>query len=912
MPESTPLYSPPSFIGREDQLHLFSDVISASRRERWILFLMADGGLGKTKLLEQFALRAAQYASRKEIPFYCTSETIDFYWTKNQRIRGILENIAEQLSPSAFARFLSASPGKQTSALFGSPASAEEADIGLFVECYEQLARDGLVLLLFDTLELCEPWVIDFWTKVLPRLSMNSVVVLAGRPYRDIQAMQLGQSGYRDILRNLPSDKLQELPIDSFHRNLTAKYLEQQGITTSSELVSRLHELSNGKPILLALACDWVQLNGQDLERLTAHGAEAFQTELVKRICELTFGQDQAILAMTHFYRRFDAELMATVLQQDLSWAHQVLNEVSKYSFVKYRSSVSKHSPSTTLLQDEMRRLIDQYVWPVVDPAGEQRRYWSAQVLPYYDMLIDRAENSSEAFALQLEKLHYLMEYNPGDSRTYLVTLLRKRSTAEDDIGVKMVLRETMPYTEQLPQNVLDLISFFREWIKVKTTGEFSTGSEVLLTLDQRKSLDPYEAIQLQHWLVASLAALGKFDRAQEYGQSALEVIEGERALLPKDAPERAQLSIAIGGIYNSLGLVQRRLGNNQLAIKYYDLGLKEDISWAFRATVENNLSYVLLLSGNTRRAERVCRRALNRRVQLGVPNEIALSYNVLGHILSDQVQYHEAYDAFEKASIYFERSGNSRGVALSSFGIGRLMRKWGEHKEHRQLDTFEQIFEQHYRPSIEKLKRARDILAEQDDKFTLNEVLDELGCAYRESRLWQEAEAILLKAFEFYEAEQVKPKMADALQNIAMIYQSQHDWSRAFEIATRVEELARDSSSYYVFSKAKWTLGDVAFAQRDFQRAFREYSQAGVLLSQPSTDSTMYDSRSRELLFENLVEHVRTQILKLESVSDVEAFCNRIAQDWSDSGLMEKEEYKEFVETVKSWPEEYKYASAG
>lgn len=912
MTDSTPLYSKPIFIGREEQLNAFRRVLELPKRETWILYLVSEGGLGKTKLLEQFAIEAQEYARSQGAKLFCTTETIDFYWTKNQRIRGILENIAQQLSPEVFASFLERTQKEPDSERFITPMFVEEErEIQLFLECYEQLADQSVILLLFDTLEMCEPWMKKFWTEVFPRLSTNTIAVLAGRPYRSMEEEQVGRSRFGEILKVFEPGQVQEIPLSYFDLKLTRKYLEEESIETSPALIEKLYEMSAGRPIILALTCDWIKIHGRDLAELLAHKERReFQVDLVKRIRHLAFGQDQAILAMSHFYRRFDENLMAFVFKQDLQWVRQVLAEVSRYSFVKYRESIPGGAPGNSLLHDEMRRLVEEHVWPIVDPSGQQRQYWSERVLPYYDILIEQSEGRLEKFILWLEKLHYMLEHDPAGCHDYISELYRKRARAENDVDVRMIAAEIEPYAKRLPPKDVDFTRFYQEWINIKTTGDFSSGVEGLLELEHRSTLGEYEASQLHHWLATALAADGQLEQAKQYAHRALEDLQARGATLPDDSPEQGVIQEGIGGIYNSLGLIARRGGDFDAAIRNYELALDTRISWAFRATVENNLSYALLVSGDARRAEKVCRRALNRRLQMDVPNELGLSYNVLGIILTDLMQNSEASTCFEEALTCFEQAGNKRGEALSLIGLGRLLRKWGEYKERRGLETFKQVHQQYYQPAVEKLELACDILRTQDDEMTLGEALDELGCAYRESISWQDAEDNLEAAYEIYKEAQIKPKMADTLQNIAIVYQLQQKWDQASKYAEEVEALARETSSFYVFSKAKWTLGDVAFARGDAQWAFREYSQAGILLAQPSSDLTMYDSRAREMLFEDLVEHIKRQVFRLESFEDVQAACDRIFQDWSEVGLRDREEYAEFLVTVRSWPEEYFYAS--
>lgn len=905
------LYGSPIFIGRKKQINTFLKILETPNREKWILCLTGGGGIGKTKLMEQFIVEARKFAKEKSINLFCTEQTVDFYWAKNNKTIGILTDIAEQLSSEIFTPFLKEIERRtllDSSNIKNLPS--KEKVIQAFIDCYKQLGSKGTILLLFDTLELCEPWVENFWVEIMPHLSENTVVILAGRYYIS-DDKEAKTSPYKDVLELLNPQQFETIALDYFDPELVEEYLAKEVITTSLTNIKRIWELSSGKPILIALICDWVRINGRELNDLIAKkDIQQFQTDLVAMICDLSFGQDQAILAMAHFYRRFNQHFLAHIFNQDLFWAEQVVAEISRYSFVKHRKSDTIDVADSVLLHDEMRRLIENHVWGVIDPSKEQRRYWSQSILSLYDKLINDSKDHADQFILKLEKLHYLLEYNVLECHEYICDFLRERAGVENDLDVRMIVKETDPYITQLGPIDADTINYYKEWVNIKTTGEYTASIANLKKLAEKNSLEIHEESQLYHWLIAALAADSQLELAKTYAAKALKILEEKFNTFPKGFPEYQFISEGIGGVYNSLGLISRREGDFKSAIEYYECALDTSLSWAFRATVENNLSFALMLSGNARRAEKICRRALNRRLKLGVPNELGLNYNVLGVILTDLMENSEAYSCFEKSQMCFQQAKYKRGEALALIGMGRLLRKWGEYKERRNLDTFNNLYEKHYGLAIEKLSKARAILIGQDDDITLAEALDELGCAYREGKLWIEAIECLGQAYEIFKRNKVLSKMADTLANLAITYQNQQNWEQAQKCAEEAEDLARQTSSFYIFSKIKWTMGDVAYAKGNILRAFREYSQAGVLLAQPSADTTMYDSRGREMLFDNLVTHLKEQVFKLKSYDTIENICEKIYDDWSEVGLVSVDEYKEFLFTVKSWPEEYLYAS--
>src|SRR5687768_15367237 len=77
------------FVGRHGELSVFESALSAETLPFYILHIFGPGGVGKTTLLQEFALLSEQYGAR---PIYLDARHID-------------------LSPDAFIKILGASLG---------------------------------------------------------------------------------------------------------------------------------------------------------------------------------------------------------------------------------------------------------------------------------------------------------------------------------------------------------------------------------------------------------------------------------------------------------------------------------------------------------------------------------------------------------------------------------------------------------------------------------------------------------------------------------------------------------------------------------------------------------------------------------------------------------------------------------
>jgi len=279
-----------------------------------------------------------------------TTKPIDFYWTARQRELGVLDSLATQLeSKEEFSAFRAQLREYRDLLIEEKDPeqlrySALEA-CALFLDGYRKLSEGRRVVLLFDTAELAGNALDHFWQQVLPELRPNTLVIIAGR-----QAVSA-----------LPKGQAIQLELKGFSPEEIATYFEKQGIDTSNDIISQIAELSEGRPILVALVVDWVR-DGHPLSELLAYAQPEFESAMVERVQQLRFPEDQAILAMAHLYRRFNEKILTQVLDLSMEDATHLISSLSRFTFVKYRPAIGE-DPGSCLLHDEMRNLVNMSVF---------------------------------------------------------------------------------------------------------------------------------------------------------------------------------------------------------------------------------------------------------------------------------------------------------------------------------------------------------------------------------------------------------------------------------------------------------------------------------------------------------------------------------------------------------------------
>ena len=194
------------FVGRDGELSVFESALSAETLPFYILHIFGPGGVGKTTLLQEFALLSEHYGAR---PIYLDARHID-------------------LSPDAFIKTVGASVGLNN---------------GASLPDLLDIAPQRTVILI-DTYEALTP--LDGWlrTTFLPQLPDTVLTVLAGRNPPD--AAWQGDAGWQDLVRIISLRNLSQEESRVFlnKRGLPADH--QQGIL----------EFTHGHPLALSLVAE--------------------------------------------------------------------------------------------------------------------------------------------------------------------------------------------------------------------------------------------------------------------------------------------------------------------------------------------------------------------------------------------------------------------------------------------------------------------------------------------------------------------------------------------------------------------------------------------------------------------------------------------------------------------------------
>ncbi len=373
------------FVGRDIERDSFKEWVQISSTETQIVFISGQGGIGKSRLLEEV------YTEYKQKPNLRVLESIDFTDLKLRVAENVIRAIVDKLEPAHFKgyfeeqrKFNNVIRNKRLSPSY--QKILEQNMFVAFISEYNTLAEEKCIILMFDTLDALQTQADerDIWNylkKLITNLN-NTLFVFTGRNAKEY---------YNKVKNNnrIDNKNLHHIPLVPFGEGDSIKYfdykVEQLYNPLSSETREFLLKQAHGKPILIDLAVEmWLEHNLQiptpnRFDTDEEKGWEIFEKALVEGLFDRRNPEDRVILTLAHA-TELTFEGMAYILKPSIDKIQ--LKEI----WEKLGNLVSiKILPGRRItLHDEVQRMIDKYVFPDFDPQGSWRRRRSTELLDFY------------------------------------------------------------------------------------------------------------------------------------------------------------------------------------------------------------------------------------------------------------------------------------------------------------------------------------------------------------------------------------------------------------------------------------------------------------------------------------------------------------------------------------------------
>ena len=875
------------FIGRDNELQLIHEQLLAWQTRR-VLFVWGDGGVGKTRLLDEVGKRFDHSAEHiiKILPI------IDFDDDKYKLSQNLGFTIAQQLDRHCFEPYLNALSQLYLAEKWafeeGKPLLAERnGDINqTFIDCFNQASYKQRVVLRIDTTETLQNSTPLTYLLDMASHLQNVLILVAGRN---------GKQLYEQYQTPLQEDALL-LTLPAFAVADSRDYLECKQsllkVTLNREWMDKLFFLVGGRPVLIDLAIEWAQAH-----RTLPWMESLSLAELEKWQQKADAGDEDALLMLGDMQAHFQREVVMPIadLESPLDYLKLVLAKVyplDRAGIIEMLnlseeegdelieqaldSVAIKRLPDARLkLQDVVQDLVNEHVWPVLDPnrawerrenrrsiryltsksnallhqicQGKQLREQNIATVEPSDLLQAssiRRERENEFWILRIERLRrqLTIDVDAGYAQFEEDYQLASRvvPSANGRYGLLSVIEPYAAWGLPAPDmkgNVLreaQQITVLRLLARQMTfAGMYHDSAQIYEELLKIVPPDSEEYIATLYGQANQFARIGKL-------QQSLQVTE--RALQVANQLQHATWQI---GCTIDKGWVYQLMGDLAQALFYYEAALK----LAYQhdhieriAKIYNNRAYVLVLLNQYSQALNEVKQAIRLWEELAQNEErnrfsLAQSYHTAGEIYLELEQASDALPYFEHSLALFEqeevRGSEWKSQARAGRGFAYWQLAWA--KQQQQDD---QSAQQYLTYALADLKWA----AAHASTFNRASVLNRLGEVYFLLKRYAEAEETWQQGLQT--AHQIEDALNElhSLANLARLarlhpvqsFATWHDFEHYYTEQYSTRHLAPHSDLmqglFYSY------LGHLALQERQLSDAIRLYQRGLPLLSQQIT----------------------------------------------------------------------------
>lgn len=755
------------FIGREVELTLIDGAIGEWGTRR-IICIHAEGGIGKTRLLQEVRKR---YTQPKNIKKLIVTDIVDFDDYAYHISQNVGRRIARMTDEVIFAPYLRGLVDFRRMEE-GNISRERLADEGkrinqIFVECFNKMTEQQRVVLLLDTtdkLEGTEVW--DYMVRL--GLYLHNVVVLA--------AGRNAESLWKQLHPQLNAD-IQLIRLPAFTSEASESYLkaklDSRYVPLDPQLAQKVLLLAKGRPILIDLAVEWlardippdwlVECELEELESLSDDQRKELQKEferhLMHPIADMRKSIERLLLTMARVYP-LDMEGIVALLDVSIEETKSLFEEAQGYVFVK-------SLPDGRLsLHDEMRRMVNEHVWPDIDPDGDRQRRDSNRAIKYlndkvnilnehiehlrqqeeeaqckkdgaeaYNAFVQREALEREKWVLEEQQLtHHLLVSVDQGIHTFIA--LFDKTTQEYHFSYREVLLTavqafakefTLPQHYEVNRRKVEYLI---------DEGELEQAKALAAELRNQESLSPEQCIRVLLQSGDIEIRLRNFEGAIKFYEQALQIC--------KEHGFERQLVQAEKG----MGYGNRLMGYHNQAQSHYLQALKLSLRLGDReqqALISNNLAFLHTLRPITQdKALQMSDRAIEIWRELGHKyiRRLGAAYNTRACILYRFGRYDDALRYFELALDIFQPQNDWEW--LSAVYSWRGVTYWAMARFHEPVRDQAPLLLDKARIDLET---ARDHLVPRDGPMTLNR----LARVYRDlgPERYDDAKRLAEKSYE-------------------------------------------------------------------------------------------------------------------------------------------------------------------
>ncbi|MCC6278236.1 MAG: ATP-binding protein [Oligoflexia bacterium] len=720
LPEQFSLKRLEEFVGRETILKDVHNWLEDGKFH--LVFFCGEYGIGKTRLLQRILELEKKHDG-------APARLIDLYHFRHHSPEGLARAIfacfEQTENEPYFNNFITARRRLDAARASGDSKAIHEQLEKLLESCAEgvkKMSAEHGVLLLFDTVEqfvyptgtrFAPAW--DWLQTCINDLS-RGVVLFAGRP----EAKRLFQQSSL-----IPLDFFSPVESSEYLTAVANRWSKETGQSVSfSEVdIQKLHNLSQGRPILLAIFLELRMRVPQAFKDLSEFQTETFEQEVVEYLLSLP-ELGETLKAAGRTRKGINLDLLAKIRGIPLREVKSTLETLKNMSFAK-----TFPDDDRVYLHDDIYDLLEKYVYSK-DADVAERQIAAQSIYEYYKDAIrqkneelknifanltredfERSTLSSEEYVnkireietsrqrLKIEFVHYRLRIQVGKEG--------KRKWYEDDpifAGLKMYYRygheaATSNNDEILIPLQIELTNFLLQlgdrnywkhfieglllvnqvWLKLATGQSYLSDIPIYkeniskLNADEKAILNAFFEV----WAGMDVyAKQSNYDQSQEMFTAVI----NETQNLPVHEHLKWFKNVVISLAYRQRAYMQRIRGLFENAIEDFKKGLYYSRFIHFdheEATLRNDLGFAQMQAGKFQSAFENIWDALQLRYKLAVGHRIALSHSSLAQHFIATGAYEEARKHAQYAVRIAGAVGYRRGVGFGNLALAEATRRF-------------------------------------------------------------------------------------------------------------------------------------------------------------------------------------------------------------------------------------------
>ncbi|GEM_PF-6333038 len=855
-----------TFVGRQEYIDLFEEMLTAPVGAPYILNLRGPGGIGKSKLLQKFV----EICEEKHVPH---TKIVDFYGIEtSSRITRATQEIVKSLSKKdeegPFKKYWhlheefesKTSPGLEHELV-------REFSMALLAWLNTILATGQKGVLFFDTAETIKYTAVGshLFNDWLPKFN-QALVVISHRP------VEGGFDFSSDIV-----PLVKQRNVEVFTRTDAINYLKERQVWNYIEnegVAEKLFDLTELSPLLLALSADWISDYAifhsiSPTELVQSVNKESFERILVERLPNMVENPESTIMPfMAHIIRPFNQELVELLAPITSSESPIVLKNLGLLSFVKEMTSEGADGQPAKFywFQDEVRNLFHRYVFPSDTVRwNQQRRDVSQKMVEFYDGRIEKAMERGDIRIAQrhvASQLYHKIYLDPKVGFNEFHEKYQKaRKEHQYDYASMLLNAVRFAYQFEYLSEQQEFTFLVDEGRQLRNIGEAQQAEERFLNLLDKNSNNSKRSASLLSSLGVTASKLGKLEESLNYHIQSINIYEKEADIKNIPAEERN-----IAAIYLKMGEWEKSAEHLK---KAHELALSQK-DWDRLALILFDLGRIYERLGEYEVALDYCNQAIDMWEELK-SSEVAKGKILRGDIYCHSGDYDKALDEIKRGMEVVEEL-DFQNLTESYFYLG--FAQWfkgiklnDNNLRQDSILSFKECIEINERHNLKELLPLA--------YHEISHVYWELGFKKEARNTNQKAYDMAIKAHDFY----------SAVNSLVGMAEFDYDERLYDNIPTYAQQLRNnfEEKGYkfpFFYGRMRRIQGRIAIHCQNYNESIIYYAEGLRLIAQ-------HGGYGKYTINEEL--NTLEMVLQTISSQDALEFCKALKQRWISVKLEEK-----------------------